>query len=637
MECAAGSRRPPRAKELSLIPDSVIEEIRERVDVVAVIGRYVELKKSGRTWKGCCIFHGERTPSFHVYPEDKHFKCYGCGEYGDVFKFLQKLQGKEFPEVVRALAAEVGVEVPEEQESSAEQKLRRKERSEVLLACDQAARYWSARLGSRYGAEGRRYLESRGMKDEMVRLFRLGLAGSGWNDLARRLAAKKVAEAALVRAGLLVEKDRRAYDRFRGRLMFPISGLDGEVIGFGGRMLPGQGDEKGAKYINTPETVLYKKSRALYGIDVAREAIRKSRSAVLVEGYFDVIGLHQVGVKNAVAVCGTALTLEHVELLKRCDCREVTVLFDGDLAGLAAPAKAAEALLPSGLAGRVAVLPAEQGKIDPDEFARSQGKAAVEALLSAAAPLTDFLLDRATERHCGARAADASVEAKLAAVRELRPLVRLAPEGLARSTFEDRIAKKLDLDRGALAREMERDEVSSSRRGSFGPSRPAGSANSASRAEPRASRVPVLLPGPAVDALGLVVGFPELAEEASAGDLPGLFPAGPLADLARQVLREPRPLDTVLAWLAERADAKVLARLRDLSGPGRPKAVDASRELRRSLLKAKIERVKHEQDRMLALIAKAGSPVAEEWVVEQTKLRNQRRDLEKLLKSVERG
>src|SRR5574341_462450 len=314
-----------------MIPEEVIEEIRARLDVVAVIGRHVELKRSGRTWKGCCPFHGEKTPSFHVYSEDKHFKCYGCGEYGDVFKFLQKLQGKEFPEVVRELAAEAGVTIPDVVEESDEARQRRRDRNEIHAA---------------------------------------GVAAPEWTDLAGRLQQKGMGVASSRKAGLVVEgREGREYDRFRGRLMFPIAGIDGQVIGFGGRAL---GDEKGAKYINTPETLLYKKSRVLYGIDLAREAIRKTRSAVLVEGYFDVIGLHQAGVKNAVAVCGTALTPEHLELLRRCDCREVAILFDGDPAGLAAPARAAEALLPSGMAGKVAALP---GQADPDEFAREGGRA----------------------------------------------------------------------------------------------------------------------------------------------------------------------------------------------------------------------------------------------------------------------
>ena len=265
--------------------------------------------------------------------------------------------------MVRELAAEAGVTIPDVVEESAEAQQRRRDRNEILAACDAAARYWSARLASRFGEGARRYIEGRGVSEETVRAFRLGVAAPDWNDLTGRLQQKGIGAGAIRKAGLLVEgRERGDYDRFRGRLMFPIAGIDGQVIGFGGRAM---GEEKGAKYINTPETLLYKKSRVLYGIDLAREAIRKTRSAVLVEGYFDVIGLHQAGVKNAVAVCGTALTPEHVELLKRCDCRDVVVLFDGDQAGLAAPAKAAQALLPAGVAGRVAVLPSEKGRPIP--------------------------------------------------------------------------------------------------------------------------------------------------------------------------------------------------------------------------------------------------------------------------------
>src|SRR5512137_880777 len=518
-----------------MIPDSIIEEIRNRTDVVAVIGRHVELQRSGRTWKGCCPFHGERTPSFHVYPEDKHFKCYGCGEYGDVFKFLQKLEGKEFPEVVRSLAAEVGVEIPEETvEDTVEARRRRKERAEALAACDAAARYWQARLWSPHGEAGRAYLASRGISEEESRRFRLGISADGWNDLPPRLEPKEISLDSIDRAGLRVQSDRGGYDRFRGRLMFPIAAIDGVVIGFGARAM---GDEKGAKYINTPETVLYKKSRVLYGLDLARESIRKTRAAVLVEGYFDVIGLHQAGIRNAVAVCGTALTAEHLELLQRCDCREVVVLFDGDVAGLAAPAKAAQVLLPSGITGKVAVLPSDGGKIDPDEFARARGREGVNALLAAAIPLTDFLIDRAAERHCGAVPADAPVEGKLAAVRELSPLVRLAPEGLARATFEERIARRIGLDLQALRDEIQGRKPAPVEVPDRRPRPPTG---------PRAT---LLLPGPAVDALGILAGHPELGPVAIDEDLPRLFPEGPLSELARDLCREPVPLDAVLARL----------------------------------------------------------------------------------------
>ena len=599
---------------------------------MAVIGRHMELKRSGRTWKGCCVFHGERTPSFHVYPEDKHFKCYGCGEFGDVFKFLQKLHGKEFPEVVRELAAEVGVQIPEAvEEDSSEARARRKERNEILAASDAAARYFAARLASRWGEAARGYLAGRGVSDESVARFRIGVAADGWNDLPGRLAEKGIGLPALKRAGLVIEreKDGGTYDRFRNRLMFPIAGMDGQVIGFGGRAL---GAEKGAKYINTPETPLYKKSRVLYGLDLAREAIRKTRSAVLVEGYFDVIGLHQVGVTNAVAVCGTALTPEHVELLSRCDCREVTVLFDGDVAGLAAPGKAAQALLPAGMAGKVAVLPADAGASDPDEFARANGRAGVEALLARAEPLSEFLIDQAVARACAGRPREAALEQKLAAVRELAPHVRLLPEGLARSVFEDAIARRLDLDLGALRAELSTERPAAARPA---PGRP----EPAVRPAPRAGgpRVRLLLPGPAADALGLLAAFPDLGPVAAEEGLAQLLPPGALAELARDLIRAPLAPEEVLARLATGADEATVRRIRALVGPGRPKPEEAGRELRKAAVKAAIEAVRAEQDLLLAQIAKKGAPVPEDLTVAAQIASRRRADLERRLRTLERA
>jgi DNA primase len=627
-----------------VIPDGIIEQVRDRVDVVAVIGRHVELKRSGRTWKGNCPFHGERTPSFHVYPEDKHFKCYGCGAYGDVFKFLQQLEGKEFPEVVRALAAEAGIEIPEAAEEDGEEaRRRRKERNEVLAACDAAARYWAARLQSRHGAEARRYLEGRGVSDESIRRFRIGVAAEAWSDLGSRLAEKGIAAPALLRAGLVIEREKGggAYDRFRNRLMFPIASMDGQVIGFGGRAL---GEEKGAKYINTPETPLYKKSKVLYGLDLAREGIRKTRSAVLVEGYFDVIGLHQAGVTSAVAVCGTALTTEHVELLGRCDCREVTVLFDGDVAGLAAPGKAAAALFPAGLAGKVALLPADGGKTDPDDYARAHGREGVEKLLAAAVPLSEFLVDRAAARSCGDRPREAALEQKLAAVRELTPYVRMMPEGLARSVFEDGIARKLDLDPAALRAELsgERTRRAAPQGGPPAEGAPVGDRGArprppAARTGSAGGRLRVTLPGPAADALGLLVAFPELGPVADEENLPGLLPPGPLAELARDLVRAPVALEEGLARVAAGADDATLRRVRDLTGAGRPRPEHAERELRKAVLKAAMAAVRAEQDRLLAEVAKRGAPVSEELAVKAQVAARRRGDLERRLKALERA
>ena len=607
------------------------------MDTVAVIGRHVELKRSGRTWKGCCPFHGERTPSFHVYPEDRHFKCYGCGEYGDVFKFLQKLQGKEFPDVVRALAAEVGVEIPERVEDGAEQRRRRQERNEVLAALDAAARYFSARLWSSHGDDGRRYLANRGISDEVARRFRLGIASSDWQDLSKRLLPKGVRPAALVTSGLVAERDRgEPYDRFRGRLMFPISGLDGEVIGFGGRVMPGAG-EKLAKYINSTESPVYKKSRVLYGIDLARESIRRTRTAILVEGYFDVIGLHQAGIPNAVAVCGTALTPEHVELLKRCDAREIVLLFDGDAAGLAGPARAAEALLPSGLSGKVAVLPAQGGKIDPDEFARERGAAGVDALLAAAPTLTEFLIEQVVARVSKLHPPD-TLEQKLAAFKELKPLIGLAPEGLARTVFEERVAKRLGVDAAVLAAEVEKPTATSrfaGRRAPAGssapPSREAGPQQSQPPSPPRGDARRSRLWGPAVDALGLLAAFPDLADVAREEHLLGLFTPGPLADVVRDAVELRTTGEQVLARLDGVLDASSRNRIEKLLGAARPEPESAEREFRRAVVRGKVEQLESEHAKLNAEVARRGSPVPDDLRADSLRTWHRLVDLKKRL------
>ena len=284
-----------------------------------------------------------------------------------------------------------------------------------------------------------------------------------------------------------------------------------------------------------------------------------------------------------------------MELLKRCDCREVTVLFDGDVAGLAAPAKAAQALFPAGLAGKVAILPTEGGKVDPDDYARAHGREGVEKVLAAAQPLSEFLIDRAVEKRCGAIPRTAALEAKLAAVEELAPLVRLVPEGLARTVFEDAIARKLDLDATALRKEL---AGARSRQpepegplpdfaedapedGPVGPRpdrrpRPISSAGAG-------ARVRAVLPGPAADALGLLAAFPDLGPVAEEENLPDLLPAGPLSDLARDLIQGPVGLDAALARLATVADDATLRRVRTLAGPDGVKREQAARHLQEGL------------------------------------------------------
>ncbi len=597
-----------------MIPEAVIDEIRARVDVVAVIGRHVELKRSGRTWKACCPFHGERTPSFHVYPEDKHFKCYGCGEYGDVFKFLQRLQGKEFPEVVRALAQEVGVTIPEREEDSAEQRRRREERREILAACEAAARYFAARLWSEHGEQGQAYLRARGLTEGTAKAFRLGLASNEWDDLTARLERKGISPAALETAGLVARRDRGdRYDRFSGRLMFPISAMDGEVIGFGGRSLPGA-PEKRAKYINTPESVLYKKSRVLYGVDLAREHVRRTRSAVLVEGYFDVTGLHQAGVKNALAVCGTALTPEHVEVLRRLDCRTLTFLFDGDAAGVAAATKAATALVPSGIMGKVALLPSGGGKTDPDEFARTQGAAAVEQLISTAVALTDYLIDRAIADHCGPAPRDSSFEQRMRAYGQLKPILDAMPPGLPRLTFEERVTKRIDISLEAVSRDL-----------GTGRDLPAGPRSAPVQKQVRSHT----LASKAIDALGLLASFPTLPEVAREERFLDLFTGLPLEPVARDLVNGVIEGDQVIGRLEPLMPASALNRVKGLLGEARPDPDSAERQFRKATVEAKIEQLQEEIDRLSAEVATVGSPIPEHLRTGMLVAKSRRADLEK--------
>ena len=337
----------------------------------------------------------------------------------------------------------------------------RDERDLLRAACEAAAGHWSATLWGPSGESGRRYLAERRMDEATARAFGLGYAPAEWHDLHHALTGRGHSLGVLVKAGLLVASDNphlEAYDRFRDRLVFPIGDLHGAAIAFGGRALSfAPGSNRGPKYLNTPETPIFKKSRALFGLPRAREAIRKARSAVLVEGYFDVMALHQVGILETVGVCGTALSDDQVDLLRRSGCERVTLLFDGDAAGAAAPRLAASAILRAGLEGRVARLPTGKGKVDPHDLAVSRGKAGVEAVLESAAPLTEYLIEEAISAQCDASSlVGASVEERLRTARSLIRYVLACGEerGLARSAFEKRIARRLDLGLTALKSEI---------------------------------------------------------------------------------------------------------------------------------------------------------------------------------------
>ena len=402
------------------IPEHTIDEILERVDLVALVGRHVELKKSGKSFKGRCPFHQEKSASFYVTPELKRFKCFGCQAGGDAIAFVQRYLGKTFVDAVRDLAREVGVDLTAAEDPSARERQHLREVTELALE-QFKAQLWHPTDGQ----VARDALAARGVSEETARSFGLGWAPEAWTRLADALLARGLLEFG-IQAGLVQRRARGdgAYDVFRGRLMIPIRAPDGRVVAFGGRLLVG---DQGPKYLNSKESRLYAKSETLYGLDRARDEVRRRRSAVLVEGYFDVIGLAQAGVKNAVALCSTALTAGHLGQLQRVEARELVLLLDGDDAGRKAVERLAPALLAAGASTRVALLP--EGE-DPDTFARNRGGEAVQALLDAAVPLSEHLF-----RTLLPEGRAATFERKMEALGRLRPVVAELPVGLLRSAF----------------------------------------------------------------------------------------------------------------------------------------------------------------------------------------------------------
>ncbi|PYS95492.1 MAG: DNA primase [Acidobacteria bacterium] len=366
-----------------------VEVVRASADLREIVSDYLPLKKSsGSKYRALCPFHTEKTPSFYVDADKQLFYCFGCGAGGDVFKFLMLYEKMEFPEALRTLAGRYNIALPAPGGAGARQS---SERQKVLAANQSALGYFREQYGKPGGDRARKYLAGRGITRETADRFQIGYAPEGWSGLKGHLA-KSVPEDQAVLAGLLAKKEEtgRTYDRFRERVIFPILNLAAETIGFGGRVI-GEGEPK---YLNSPETAAFSKGENLYGILFAREAMRKEGHAVLVEGYMDVIALHQAGVEQAVGTLGTGFTAGHVRLLKRYTDR-VVVNFDPDAAGRAATRRSLEVLLENGFEVQVVALP--PGK-DPDLYVREHGVEGYRERLKAAAPCIEYLAREAAGR-----------------------------------------------------------------------------------------------------------------------------------------------------------------------------------------------------------------------------------------------
>ena len=427
---------------MSMIPDDKVSEVRERASILEVVSDYVSLRKSGANYQGLCPFHGEKTPSFNVNPAKGIFHCFGCGVGGNAFSFIMKIEGLAFPEAVKFLAKRVGVTI-EERPPTPQEKRRLDEREALYRVNDLAADFYRRVLTKDAAGEaGRRYLERRGVDAATAEAYRLGFAPDRWDALTRHLEQKKVPLEAAETLGLIRRKEGGGYyDTFRNRLLFTIADIQGRPIGFGGRVL----DDTLPKYINSPESPIYRKSEVLFGVNLARQAMREQGAAIVVEGYFDHLALHQAGVHHAVATCGTALTGEHLKLLQRYAGRVYT-LFDSDSAGSKATCRAMDLFLGGALPAFVVELP--QGE-DPDSFLKKEGSGAFADRIAKARPIFEWFF-----RYTLQGADTGTVEGKVAVVEALAPHLKKIDNPVERDLYLREIARVLGVNERTLARKV---------------------------------------------------------------------------------------------------------------------------------------------------------------------------------------
>jgi DNA primase len=453
------------------MPSDFAQTVKQQADIVKIIGDYVRLKKSGaQNYAGLCPFHSEKSPSFSVHATRQFYHCFGCGQSGDVFTFLQKIENLSFPEAVRAVAQKCGIPLPKREFNSPEEAQESRLRGRLLDLHEAATVWFQEQLKSPEGAGAREYLTGRGVTAEAIAKFRIGYAPDSYIALRDRLSSGVDAET-LRASGLFSWKPQEdgspgnLYDKFRKRITFPIANESGRIIAFTARALDSAatGNEKaGPKYLNSPETPLYSKGQVLFNLDKARSAIRQLNFALLVEGQMDCISVSMTGVQNVLATSGTAFTEHQVNLLKRY-CTQVVVNFDPDTAGANAAEKSIALLTEEGFTVKVITL--EDG-LDPDRYIRERGAAAYHAAARSAQSLPDYLIERARQQF-----PPRSPEAKVKALNFLLPHIRRIPDRLTRDEFAANAAQKLSIDSAVLREELKqaaakrRDTVSHARIG----------------------------------------------------------------------------------------------------------------------------------------------------------------------------
>jgi DNA primase len=433
---------------LSLVPRDKIHDVLDRTNIVEIVKRHVELKRAGTgSWKGLCPFHGEKTPSFNVHEQRGFFYCFGCHEKGDAITFLTKIEQRPFMDVLQELAGAAGIDLDVRPLSPAERQARQKaesERDRMFRAMELAASFFEDQYASPAGALARGYVEKRGIGSAVRERFRVGYAPPRWDALSSHLAAHKIPPSDLERLGLVGVNERGRYDFFRDRVMLPVIDRQKRVIGFGGRVL--DPEIKDRKYVNSPESPLFHKKESLYGLHAALDAIRRTGTAIVVEGNFDVLALHQAGIEEVVAPMGTALTEEQIAAIGRL-ATTVVVVFDGDTAGQRAAQKAIPLFVDAGiLGGRIARLPAG---VDPDDFVRQpdRGADAFRRLVEGARPMLDQFIQDA--------ASDANVPDRVTALRAITGLLVKVKDSTTRELYAGQLAGILKMEGQQVRRAMQ--------------------------------------------------------------------------------------------------------------------------------------------------------------------------------------
>ncbi|PWT94407.1 MAG: DNA primase [Blastocatellia bacterium] len=423
-------------------PQTFIDDLKRQADIVRVIQDYVQLKKKGANWMACCPFHKEKTPSFSVSPAKEIFYCFGCHKGGSVFNFVMEVERVSFPEAIKIIAEKTGVPLPQVIDDTRFE-ARRQEKDDVIQLNTWALEWWEQQLESSSEARiARDYLQNREITAETQKIFRLGYAPDAWEALISYLKKKGASSMQIERSGLVVKKDEGGfYDRFRGRLIFPVTNIQGKPIAFGARTLKNED----AKYINSPETAAYVKGRNLFGLNLTRDEIRRQDFAILVEGFLDLIVPYQAGVKNVVASLGTALTSDQVKLLSRF-ARKVVVNYDGDRAGVQAAKKAIEILLAEDIEVKVLVLPENS---DPDEFIREFGVVEYQQRRAKAQSHIQFVIDNSLRDRSLHRPAE-----KAEAVEEVLPYIKAVSNRIQKREYFDMAMDALQVTDISLRREL---------------------------------------------------------------------------------------------------------------------------------------------------------------------------------------